>query len=303
MKKVNLIKITAVVSLALMSVFSKAQVISSLPTYDVKLPADTSSLKDTVSVGSIMPYWVGTDPIIRNSSFFNASGFLWTVTNSTLNTSALTATSAAGASTTTTSLTTLSIGGTGTYYSDTLVYVTFPSTTGSSKVSTLERSVPKYSATAGCDGSQRDLDVNVIALPTVPTIADADTAQGGCSAATSYTLNFNFSSSTVKFPLYLGFTLSYHNINNVASGTPKTYYYKITSASDKIILASTYLDAVSGGSSLEGRYTVALGNLWDRISIRAINGNAIATDASALKASIYIYPTPSTQRIKHIKTL
>ena len=288
--KTNLLKsILTIAFFAFAGIGAFAQVnIASLPTYDITLPSDTSSKADTVSLNAVMPYFVHPDATIKNSPLFNNSGFKWTIAG-------------AGATLNTGSLTASPVAATG-YYTDTMVMATFPNT-GNVTISTIERSNPKFNATAGCDGNQRDLTVNVIALPTVPTIANTDTAQGGCSAAAPYTVNFNFSASTTKFPVYVNYTIQYYDINNVAGGTPQSLIYQINSASDHVIVSQAQLDAASGGSSLSGRYVVKLGNMWDRISVRSTNAATLAVDASSVYGAIMLFPTPVTQPIKHIKTL
>lgn len=290
MKKMTMLRSMAAVALFTVAGMNlSAQVVAGLPTAKaITVASDTSSLADTVSIGAVMPYFVKPDAAIKNSPLYNKSGFKWTIsgTGATLNTG---------------SLTTTVIGGAGTYYTDTLVMATFAST-GNVTISTNERSSPVFSATSGCDGNTRNLTVDVIALPTVPTIANADTAQGGCSAAAPYTVKFNFG-TIVKFPAYVSYTVKAYSIAGAAIGTPQTYWYKINSITENIIVPQSQLDAASGGTNVSGRYSVTLGQLYDRISSNATNRASLAVDASAIKAAIMVLPTPNTGIIKHIKTL
>lgn len=234
---------------------------------------------------------VVADPIISGSALYNPSGFKWTIAG-------------AGASLNTGALTTTPIGGVGTYYLETTVTGTFANT-GNITLSTTERSSPKFSPTGGCDGNVRNLTIDVIALPLVPTIANADTAQGGCAAAAPYTVKFNFSASTVKYPVYVSYTIQAYNLSGAAIGTPQNLYYQINGTTGNIIVDQAQLNAASGGTNVNGRYTVTLGKLWDRISVNTLDlasRNALAVDASALKAAILVLPTPNTGAIKHIKT-
>lgn len=262
-----------------------AQSIASLPTYSII--ADSSSKADTVSIGATMPYFVRPDAAIKKSPLYNASGFAWTI-------------SGTGATITTT-LTGSPVAASG-YYTDTLVNAKFASL-GDVTISTMERSNPKFNALAGCDGNLRTQTINVMNLPSIPTIANADTAQGGCSAAAPYTVKFNFSLSTVKFPVYVAYTIRYYNINNVAAGTPQSAYYKINSATENVIISQAQLDLASGTTNAKGRYTVTLGNMWDRISVRSTDGTTLAKDASSVYAAIMLFPAPVTQPINHIKTI
>lgn len=288
MKTTNLLKSLILAALLAVGANMSAQVIATLPTYDIEV--DSSSLPDTVSVGAVMPYYVHPDAAIKNSPLFNPSGFDWTISGSaaTLNTGAWTASPVAAG-----------------YVVDTMVIATFPNT-GDVTISTTERSNPKFNATAGCDGNQRDLGVNVIDLPVAPTIADEDTAQGGCSAAATYDVAFDFSGSTVKFPVYVEYTIQYFDINDDASGTPVSLIYQINNSDQLLQVTQAQLndaaDVLVTDPTPSGRYAVILGNIWDRISIRSTNAPALAVDAD-IHASIVLFPTPVTQPIKHISTL
>lgn len=290
MKKMTILKsIATLVFLVLVGMNLSAQVITGLPTVK-SIASDTSSLADTVTIGAVMPYFVHPDAAIKKSSLYNQSGFQWTI-------------SGAGATLNTGSLTPIAIGGTGTFYKDTLVNATFANT-GNVTISTFERSNPKFSATAGCEGNPRNLAINVINKPLLPTIANTDTAQGGCTPSASYTINFDFSSSTSKFPVYVSYTIRAYDLNNNLLATSPLQYYSITDASKKMVLVkATEIDAVTSASGV--RYTVTLGQLWDRISSNgdATNRTNLAVDASSLKAAILVLPTPQTGIIKHIKTL
>jgi hypothetical protein len=301
MKKMTMLKSIAAVALfAMVGLSANAQFLGSgLPTAKI-LPVDSISSADTVTVGATMPYFVMPDPVIRTSSLYNSSGFKWTIsgTGATLNTG---------------SLTTLSIGGTGTYYKDTMVLAKFTST-GIATISTVERSNPKFNATAGCEqGTTRDLGINVIGLPVAPAIADGDTAQGGCGAAAPYSVKYNFGSTTTKFPAYVQVTVKTYTISGAVQGAAVTKWYQINKASDNIILAQSDLDAAAAGTFVNGRVEVSLGQLYDRISLidskYQVNGSAITptdlvVDASGVhKAAIMVLPTPSTGTIKHLKTL
>jgi hypothetical protein len=253
------------------------------PTYDIKNPSDTSSVKDTVALGAIMPYYVNTDAYIRNSPLYSKSGFKWALTGSGATFNSVMTASAIGAP----------------YFADTLVDVKF-ATLGSVVISTAEKSSPKYAPTGGCEGNQRDLDVTVIALPTSPTILDADTAQGGCTASVLYTLGFNFSASTAKFPAYVSYTIKAYDINNHLLNSSASTLYLIKNSSDKMAIDKSQLDAVS---AIGVRYTITLDKIWDRISSRATNYSSLGVDASAKIAAIMILPSPKTGIIKHIKTL
>jgi hypothetical protein len=289
MKKLTIIRsIVTVAFLVIATMGSFAQVIGSLPAPKA-LPADSTSIADTVSVGAIMPYMVVPDATIAGSPLYNPSGFKWTIAG-------------AGASLNTGALTITAIGGVGTYYLQSQVIGTFANT-GNITLTTTERSSPKFSPTGGCDGNTRNLTIDVISLPSVPTIANADTAQGGCAAAAPYTVKFNFSASSVKFPIYVTYTIRAYNLSGAAIGTPQSLIYQINAAAGNIIVSQAQLDAASGGSNVNGRYTVTLAQMWDRISANATNSAALAVNVSAIGAAILVLPTPNTSTIKHIKTL
>jgi hypothetical protein len=266
-----------------------AQVITSRPTFSIA--SDTSSVADTVSIGAVMPYYVNPDAGLRNSPLYNSSGFQWNFNGSGI--TGLTKTNG-------TALVPSPVAASG-FYTDSMVMATMPGTAGNITMSVLERSNPKFSATAGCNGNPRNLVIHVMSLPSVPSIAIADTAQGGCSSATDYTVKFDFSASTTKFPVYVSFTIKAFDINNNPVGTASNLLYEIKNASKHIELnKATYLDAVSTNGV---RYTITLDKVWDRISSRATNSSLLGVNASALKAAIMILPSPKTGIIKHIKTL
>jgi len=291
MKKMTMLRSIATLAfIVVVGMNLSAQVIVGLPAAKaITAPGDTASVADTVSVGAVMPYFVRPDASIKGSSLYNPSGFKWTIAG-------------AGATLNTGSLTPTAIGGVGTYYTDTLVNATFASL-GNITLSTIERSSPKFSPTSGCDGNARNLTVDVIALPSIPTIANADTAQGGCSAAAPFTVKFNFSATTAKYPVYVSYTVNAYSISGAAIGSAQTFWYQVNSSTGNIIVPQSQLDAASGGTNVNGRYTVTLGQLYDRISSNATNRASLAVNASSVKAAILVLPTPNTGIIKHIKTL
>lgn len=302
MKKLTMLKSIAAAALfAVVGMSASAQFIgTTLPAAKV-IPTDTSYLADTVSIGAKMPYYLHPDGVISHSSLYNPSGFQWNFNGG--GSTGLTNVSGAAL--------TVSAVGTG-YYNDTLVMATMPGTTGPINVKVLERSNPKFSATAGCDGNQRTLNIEVIGLPQVPGLAPADTVQGGCGTlATSYNVNYNFGTSTTKFPAYVQVTIKTYDISGAAIGTPTTKWYQINKAADVITIANTDITAVAP-SFVSGRVEVSLGQLYDRISLIDSNynigaanfTNSLAVDASGVhKAAIMILPAPNTGVIKHIKTL
>ena len=302
MKKMTMLR--SIATVGLLTVFGMgafAQFLpSGLPTAKV-IPADTISLADTVSVGAKMPYYVRPDAVISHSTLYNPSGFAWDF-NGGGSASLLNASGAA-----------LGVSPVGaTYATDTLVMATMPAAAGVINLKVTERSNPKFSATAGCAGNQRTLGINVIDLPLKPTIANADTAQGGCSASAPYAVKYNFTTSTAKFPAYIQVTLKTYDVTGAAIGTPTTTWYQINKTSDNIVIAQADLNTAAGGTFVTGRAEVSLGNLYDRISLIDSNykigaatfTNSLAVDASVVqKAAIMVLPTPNTGVISHIKTL
>src|ERR1035437_1993670 len=181
----RLIVTGAFIVIATMSSLAQSTILT-MPAFRA-LPADSTYIADTVSIGAEMPYMVVRDATISGSSLYNPSGFKWVLSNP-------------GASFTST-LNTATIGGSGIYYLEPNVTVKFPNTPGLITLSTTESSSPKFSPTGGCDGNKKDLAIEVIALPSVPDLANVDTAQGGCSAAAPYTVKFTFSAA--KYPVYV----------------------------------------------------------------------------------------------------
>jgi len=286
--------IVALTLMVIMGMGAYAQVITDLPTLK-SLPTDSTMAADTVSVGAFMPYMVVPDPTISSSALYNASGFAWTISGGTL-------TQSDG----TTALAVSPVAASG-YYTDQTVYATMPGTAQNITMTVTERSNPKFSATSGCDGNTRTLAIDVIALPSVPSIADADTAQGTCSTPTSsttYSVKFDYSGITTKFPVYVSYVVKAYNLSGTLMGS-QTYYYQINSGSETMSIPQTQLDAAYGSSNMTGRYTVTLNTAWDRISANAMNRASLGVDlsTSSLYAAIVILTAPNTGVIKHIKTL
>jgi hypothetical protein len=80
---------------------------------------------------------------------------------------------------------------------------------------------------------------------------------------------------------------------------------KIAKSTDNLTLTKANLAAADPTPVTPSavRYAISLKKVYDRISVRATNLNAVETDASGVaKAAIYVLPTPVTQPIKHIKS-
>ncbi|MDP4209088.1 MAG: hypothetical protein Q8928_09760 [Bacteroidota bacterium] len=301
MKKINFLKSIAVAAMFMVAgsgAFAQTGKIASLPTLKV-ITSDTASIADTVTIGAKLPYFVHPDNAIKHSSYFSLSGFKWVPTGVTLNT-------AVGGA-----LTPVAIGGTGSYYPDTMVVATFPNTAQNVSIDVLERSVPKVSATSGCDGNNRTLGINVIAKPGVPAINDVDTALVYCgTGALNYTIKYDFSLVTAKFPLYFTVTVKAYKVDGTAMSTT-TLNYQVVNKTDQISFAQADLDAAGTIAAGATRYQITLNNLWDRISYKAMNATDLTTNAVDLTAvatkaktsAIYIMPAPKTGIIEHIKNL
>jgi len=304
MKKMTMLRSIATLAfIVVVGMNLSAQVLGTLPALNsISNAAQISSASpETVSVNAFMPYTVAPDPAIVAASgptgIYNASGFKWATSAGTFSlldgTTSLT-TSAAGAG----------------YYDENTVYVKMPAAaTAGVTMSVIERSKPKFSATAGCDGNTSSLTINVVDLPTMPA---ATTDIGGCSAALNYTLGYDFSAYT-RFPLYIKYTITSYDMSGTATaGTPKVGYFQINVGTDKIVLPqSELLASLPGtpGTLADGKYTVSLNSIWDQASVKALNrasliaGVTTEVTSATISSSIVKLLTPTTAPIQHIINL
>lgn len=301
MKKMTLLRSMATVALfTVVGMGAFAQVLGTLPALNSITNAaqiETTS-PETVSMNAFMPYTVVPDAnITAASALFDASGFKWATTAGTF--------SLVDGST---SLTTSTVGAG--YFNENTVYIKMPAVaTPGVTLSVIERSKPKFDATAGCDGNTSSLTINVVALPIMPA---ATTDIGGCSSAPTYTLGYDFSGYT-RFPLYIKYTVtSYDGTGIATAGAPHIAYYKITAGTDKIVLPQSELLASlpsAPGTLANGKYTVSINSIWDQASVKALNresliaGVTTEVTSTTLSSSIVKLPTPTTAPIQHITNL
>lgn len=310
MKTSTLFKSIATVALGLMigsSVFG--QISASLPAAkSISVAADIETTSpELVSKGALMPYTVTPDATIAAATtLFSPSVFKWTAVQGG---TSLTLKLANG----TTNLTGwAATGAPAGYFSENTVYLTMPSTvtdltdattTAATQVvlGVKERSVPIFDPLLGCEDAGKTLAINVVNLPGLPS---AITDMGGCGGSASYTLAYDFSTVTTHYPYYVELSIGHTDLAGASDATAVTYFYKIASASDKIILAKADLTAVknTAGELTNGKYTVGIVNAWDQVSVKALNRTSIAV-AATLSSGIVVLPTPATGDIKHLKVL
>ncbi len=291
MKTIKRILIVAAIAALTGNLFAQNSV-AALPALPA-IPADlTSTAGDIVTQNSVMYYLVTPDPIIDASPFYNNSVFNWTVTQGTiLGTTAAAAPLAA-------------------YKNENQISIDYDAVAVGSyanNISVIERSVPTFSAGAGCDGSTEYRNVQVVARPLSPSIAVADENQGDCGSSGSFTIPYGLPAEVSgNYPLYVEFIISAFDVDNNAIGTPQTRIYSLATPTTAFTLLDADLDLADpadANATPDGvKYTIDLTNVWDQYSVRASNRTDadVVTLASANDVNIYILPTPTTGTINHV---
>ncbi|MDC0584243.1 hypothetical protein OAO55_00785 [Bacteroidales bacterium] len=237
---------------------------------------------DTVSVGSLMPYAVDRDPNVAamaTRGILQPSQFNWQVTGAnnkidfgTFNSS------------------------TGLYENDSIT-VSWGQTTGSFEVSTAENSI-RNDIILCADETPSVINIEIIDLPEVGFV---DSVGGACTSA------------DILIPLRLKgygpwditYDITFTNLQGtksvISTGTEK----QVGEVSNKFDdTSSDLLDLPVLTDELgfaQGNYTITITQIDDRFTNKSlidINGNV---DLENNSFDIFLYPTPNTSPIKHIK--
>jgi hypothetical protein len=237
-----------------------------------------NSNTETATVGAQMPYNVERDADV-NGSFFNASTFKWSWTG-------LTGVKDISTSTAITD---------GTETSSNFVVATMPVAAGSATLSTSEVSKPKFGT--GCDGTATTVTITVVDKP---SFSLASGSIGGCTA-TAQNLNVTLTGTA---PFYVDYEISAVGIDgSTVVGSTKTYNATLA-ATDKLLIDPSQLADVAGvATPKSGKYTVTVKKVWDKNSWKAINAASLAVAPTTNTYDIYVYPTPTTSPIQHIRNL
>jgi hypothetical protein len=254
-------------------------------TYVISAGADS---RDSVTVGSRAGYRVTPDPtIVALSAIMNPSIFQWVFS------SAAPILKPDG-----TAATLVSPG----FYSDTAISGVMPVAAGTITVSVLERSQPKVGTS--CDGLVQTLNIDV--LPRA-TVTFTGTGNGACSAQ-----NYNIPVNLTGFgPWTVEYSITYTTFAGVSS-PPVTYTigggtaatlgtvsnHGATSLNLPILTAQL--------SSGMGTYAVNIINVFDRFAMKSLDLTLVDSQVGDLPAAafdLFIYPTPTTSPIKHVKNM
>lgn len=254
-------------------------------TYVISAGADA---RDSVTVGSRAGYRVTPDPtIVALSTIMNPSIFQWAFS-----------TAAPILKPDGTAATLVSPG----FYSDTAISGVVPAAAGSITVSVLERSQPKVGTS--CDGGTVTLNIDV--LPRA-TITFTGTGNGACAAQ-----NYNVPVNLTGFgPWTIEYSITYTNLTGTSS-PPVTYTIAGGTAATLGTIAnqgatSLNLPILAAQlSSGQGTYAVNITNVLDRFAMKSLDLTLVASHVGDLPAAafdLFIYPTPTTSPIKHVKNM
>ncbi len=236
-----------------------------------------SELKDTVTIGSVMPYQVSGDVNmhqLRNWGVLNASNYTKLISaGGTIHNSLGTGSPAA---------------------SDSAFSVTW-SSLGAQTVSVTE--VPQViSGPAYCTANTETLDVVVINRPKAVwgTAPSSGCGVAGTTVSIPYTATGTGKFTVtyrIKYTTLTGTSTDVVNSNAVANlGNNSTGSQSLN-----------FSYSVPAGAY--GQYEVFIENISDRISRKSGVATIATTDYPVTALSFYAYPTPTTQPIRHIKNL
>lgn len=245
---------------------------------------------DSVTVGSRMSYKVDPDATISALSYMNPSVFQWIFSNGlTVNKEDGTASTAV-----------VTEPG---YIVENAVSALMPGASGTFTVNVNEKSQPK--AGTGCAGNVVSLTIHAFPRPTVNF--SGVQSNGSCSAA-AYSLPLSL---TGYGPWTVEYSISYNGgaaVNYTISGGNA---YTCGSASDiGGTTANTGYSLTIPAAQLSsgvGEYDVKILNVYDRFALKSLDRALVASTATDLPTTnlyqLYIYPTPTTSPIQHIKNL
>jgi len=277
-----------------------------------------SGTSDYVTIGSRVPYYVQTDPVIQamtDAGTMKQSIFRWFVTTA--------------ADVTIPGIGILKYDGTaatqydafrnvqaGTGYYDNEISIVWSTGQGFAagtqyKVKVAEKSVTLSSTIQGCeDATPEELNVFVLARPTV---AFDGTEGGGCgiNPGTDFYVPLTV---TGLGNWEVTYTVSY---NGGAAGAPQTYTLNLAApaVTDATVIAESTTPRTAAGTPTSGTdglrvslpagqygyYDVTITNITDRISRKS--QDALAAQGAAGSYRIYVVPTPTTSPIQHLKNL
>ncbi|MFN8207168.1 MAG: hypothetical protein U0T82_07140 [Bacteroidales bacterium] len=245
---------------------------------------------DSVTVGSRMPYKVDPDPVIAALSYMNPSIFKWVFSNG------ITVNKEDGTGST-------SVSGEPGYIVENAISSVMPNIPGTITLTVNEKSQPNSGT--GCEGGDQVLDILVLPRPTI-NFSGVQSA-GSCSVGTynlpvvltgygpwtiEYSVAFN-GGTAVNYTITGGNAYSCGTASNAAGLSP--------TAAFSLVIPAAQL------ASGPGEYEVKVLNVFDRIALKSLDRGLVGSVASDLPASnsykLYIYPTPTTNPIQHVRNL
>jgi hypothetical protein len=305
MKTKNLFRILIAASfLAVMSFGANAQLTTS--TGPTAVETDANQATDFVTVGSIMPYEVTPDATISalvtaNPLVFSPSVFRWAVAGAATGTLQL---QAGGA------LTPAPAPDAATHFVENQVGVSW-TTTGAATLSVFEKSQNLVGLPACEDATAEDINVQVVALPTVvynETDGTAgDNIMGGCGVA----------GTAVNLPVTATGTdlwqMTYHvrhytlanvlipgdNVDATTASLGTSDIFTSFANTENMTMYTLNIPAAT-----YGRYDITVTSVTDRTSRKSLNLPA-QNPGTPTGATLVVWslPTPSTGQIRHVTNL
>jgi hypothetical protein len=249
-----------------------------------------TTLTDSATAGAQIIYYIPNNPDV-NGTLFNPSTLTYIYTAFTGLTDATTSTPIAS-------------GAEVTYNMVIATAPTTPGTTGTINVK--ETSKPKLGwggsvdMNGGSTASITILDKPGFSIPTA--------IYGGCGTSASYAIAVTL---TGVPPFSIDYTITGTDLNGVAIGSViGETYTAMVGIGDNLNIDLTQLAHLCGASSssgtINGKYTITINNLWDALSVKAVNANSLAenTPSSGISSTdIFVYPLPQTKDIQQLKVL
>jgi hypothetical protein len=245
---------------------------------------------DSVTVGSRMPFKVDPDPLIAALSYMNPSIFKWVFSNS------LTVLKEDGTAST-------SVAGEPGYISENAISAVMANTAGTITLTVNEKSQPNTGT--GCEGTAEILNIQVLPRPTI-NFSGVQSA-GSCSVS-SYSLPLVL---TGYGPWTIEYSVSFEGgtaVNYTISGSNAFSCGTVANVTGTTPTSAFNLDIPAAQlASGTGEYEVKILNVYDRFALKSLDRSLVGSGISDLPTTnsykLYIYPTPVTSPIQHVRNL
>jgi hypothetical protein len=210
------------------------------------------------------------------------------------------------------------------FYNDTIISVDFPAT-GNFVLTVAERSVSNVAGVTGClDATPEDLNITVVAAPTVVYNNGGTYVMGGCGADIAANNNIPLTVAGCN-TLQVTYRIDYTNLSGTTSALVATGTMMQDGDNADFTTGWGALSVSQGPSNIAipfnitngnyGTYTVTLEGVTDRIERKSLDavasygeiglaGGIPGNDLTVgRQLKIYALPTPSTRPIRHITNL